>query len=106
MLLQSWRVHYPQSSLLVDSDGQFRPTQGVDQPGWLVTLGQFSLPDVSDLPKKLIPLSLFLCVLFVLTVMISRRRWKTLAAVGGLGMLVCFMLTFRWTSFEKSADVA
>ncbi len=106
VLLQSWRVHYPQSSLLVDSDGQFRPTQGVDQPGWLVTLGQFSLPDVSDLPKKLIPLSLFLCVLFVLTVMISRRRWKTLAAVGGLGMLVLFMLTFRWTSFEKSADVA
>ncbi|MFN9717652.1 MAG: hypothetical protein ACK58L_03100 [Planctomycetota bacterium] len=103
VLLQSWRVHYPQSSMLVDADGQFRPTQGVDQPGWLVTLGQFSLPDVSDLPKKLIPLSLFLCVLFVLTVMISRRRWKTLAAVIGLAMLVLFFSFVRFASQERSA---
>ena len=87
VLQQTWRVHYPQSSLLVDSDGQFRPTAGVDQPGWLVSLGHIAWPETSDLPGKLIPLAIFLLVIFVLTVAVSRRRWS---AVAGL----CLMLFF------------
>lgn len=88
VLQQSWRVHYPQSSLLVDSDGQFRPTSGVDQPGWLVSLTNIVWPEISALPKRLIPLGIFLLVLFVLTVMVSRRRWKTLAAVCVVGFVL------------------
>lgn len=103
VLLQSWRVHYPQSSLLVDSDGQFRPTAGVDQPGWLVSIGEIDWPKTSELPRRLIPLAIFFLVLFVLTVMVSRRRWKTLAAVGGIGV-VLFMLTLSKPFVGRSSD--
>jgi hypothetical protein len=97
VLKQTWRVHYPQSSLLVDSEGQFRPTSGVDQPGWLVSLGRIVWPEMRELPRRLVPLSLFFLTLFVLTMMVIRRRWKTLAALVVVGMLL-FMLTLS-TSF-------
>jgi hypothetical protein len=87
VLQQSWTIHYPRTSLLVDSDGQFRPVSGIDQPGWLVSLGRLQWPDISDLPRRIIPLAFFFLTLFVLTIMISRRRWKTLAAVCGLAVL-------------------
>ena len=93
VLRQTWRVHYPQSSLLVDSDGQFRPTDGVDQPGWLVGLGRISWPDADRLPARLIPLCIFLIAIFVVTVMISRRRWKTMAAILGMSFLLIFAMT-------------
>lgn len=82
VLQQSWRVHYPQSSLLVDSNGQFRPTSGVDQPGWLVSLGSIAWPGTSELSDRLVPLVIFFLVLFVVTVMVSRKRWLMLAALG------------------------
>lgn len=88
VLKQSWRVHYPQSSLLVDSDGQFRPTSGVDQPGWLASLAHIVWPETSELPGKLIPLGIFLLMLFVVTVIVVRRRWKTLAVVCVLGFVL------------------
>jgi hypothetical protein len=88
VLQQTWRVHYPRTSLLVESDGQFRPTSNVDQPGWLVSLGTLALPEISELPRRLIPLAMFLLVLFVITVVVSRRRWKTLAAVGMVGVII------------------
>ncbi len=89
VLQQTWRVHYPQSSLLVDSDGQFRPTTGVDQPGWLVSLGRIAWPETSTLPARLIPLAVFFLVLFVLTVSIIRRRW-----VGVAGLCLILFLGF------------
>jgi len=92
VLQQTWRVHYPQSSLLVNSDGAFRPALGVDQPGWLASVGHFEWPETVDLPRRLVPLAIFLLVLFVLTVMVSRRRWKTLVALFVVGA-VLFMLT-------------
>ena len=91
VLQQTWTVHYPRTSLLVESDGQFRPTADVDQPGWLVSLGKLALPDVSELPRRLIPLTIFLLTLFIITVIVSRRRWKTLAAICTVGVI---MLSF------------
>ena len=88
VLQQSWRVHYPQSSWLVDSDGQFRPTSGVDQPGWLVSLGHIVWPQTAELAEKLVPLGIFLLTLLVVTVIVIRRRWKTLAAVCVLGFVL------------------
>ncbi len=104
VLQQSWRVHYPHTSLLVDSDGQFRPTSGVDQPGWLVSLGQIVWPETSELPRRLIPLAIFFLVLFVLTVVVSRRRWKTLAAVCCVALLLSFFLFLSFSSQQRSAS--
>lgn len=87
VLQQTWRVHYPQSSLLVDSNGQFRPTDGVDQPGWLVSLGHIAWPETSNLPRRLVPLGIFFLVLFVLTVSVIRRRW---IGVAGLCVILLF----------------
>jgi len=95
VLQQHWRVHYPQSSLLVDTDGQFHPTSGIDQPGWLASLFPISLPAASELPALLIPLTIFLLLLFVVTVMVSRRRWKSLAAVCSVGLLLFFLLNLN-----------
>lgn len=102
VLKQTWKVHYPPSSQLVDSDGQFRPTSGVDQPGWLVSLGKIEWPDVSELPRRLIPLTVFFLMLFVLTVMVIRRRWKTLAALVAVGMLL-FLLVLPATFVASSS---
>jgi len=88
VLQQTWRVHYPQSSLLIDSDGQFRPTAGVDQPGWMVSMGDFVWPDSSTLSGRLIPLAIFLLALFALTISIIRRRWVGVAAVCLISLLV------------------
>ncbi|MFO1003147.1 MAG: hypothetical protein U0936_22670 [Planctomycetaceae bacterium] len=93
VLQQTWTVHYPRTSLLVESDGQFRPTSDVDQPGWLVSLGKLAVPEISELPRRLIPLTVFLLTLFVITVIVSRRRWKTLAAICMVGLVLFFMLT-------------
>jgi hypothetical protein len=81
VLQQTWRVHYPQSSLLIGSDGQFRPTAGVDRPGWLMSLGDFVWPDSSALSGRLIPLAIFMLLLFVVTVAVIRRRWIAVAGV-------------------------
>ncbi len=88
VLQQTWKVHYPRTSLLVESDGQFRPTSNVDQPGWLVSWGTLTLPEVSQLPRRLVPLAVFLLVLFVITVIVSRRRWKTLATICMVGVII------------------
>jgi hypothetical protein len=93
VLQQTWKVHYPRTSLLVESDGQFRPTSDVDQPGWLVSLGRLAFAGSSELPRRLIPLAIFLLTLFILTVIVSRRRWKTLAAICVLGLVLFFMVT-------------
>lgn len=93
VLQQTWKVHYPRTSLLVESGGQFRPTSEVDRPGWLISLGKLVLPDVSDLSRRLLSLTIFLLTLFIITVIVSRRRWKTLAAVCLVGLVMFFMVT-------------
>ena len=102
VLQQKWRVHYPQSSLLVDSDGQFRPTSGVDQPGWLASLGHIAWPETSDLPRRLIPLGIFFLVLFVLTVSVIRRRW---IGVAGL-CLALFLLFLLLPSVQQAREAS
>jgi len=103
VLQQSWRVHYPQSSLLVESDGQFRPTSGVDQPGWLVSMGHIVWPETSELPGKLIPLVIFMLVLFVLTVVVIRQRWL---GVAGLCLILFFGFFLLLPSVQQSREAA
>ncbi|MEZ6121732.1 MAG: hypothetical protein R3C49_00995 [Planctomycetaceae bacterium] len=107
VLDQTWLVRYPGSSLLVDYDGGFHAAgavpawmmlsaPGVDQPGWLQKLpGMLSAPTWSVAAQRLLPVGLILLALFVVTVLIVRRRWKSLAALcvlGGVAVVVPFML--------------
>ncbi len=116
VLQQTWRVHYPQSSLLVDSDGQFRPTSGIDQPGWLVSLIEIAWPETSDLPRRLIPLAIFFVVLFVLTVSVI-RRWalfvltvskirRQWVGVAALCLILClgFLLVLKMNAAFRGAS--
>ena len=105
VLKQTWKVHYPRTSLLVESDGQFRPTADVDQPGWLISLGRLTIPDASELPRRLIPLAIFLLTLFIITVIVSRRRWKTLAAICVVSLVAFFMVTST-TVIKETARVS
>lgn len=95
VLKQTWRVYYPQESLLVDSDGEFRPVEGIDQPGWLASLTTFHMPDFSRLARIAGPLAFFFLCLFVLTVIIIRRRWKTLAGLLGAAILILVVLSLQ-----------
>lgn len=94
VLLQDWQMHYPDGTQLVDYEGGFVPTVPPDQPGWLIALrDDLRLPSVEQAIRFLVPLGVFALCLFVLTVVIVRRRWKTLAllvvvAIGGVSLLL------------------
>lgn len=98
VLKQTWQVHYSPDSLVVDHDGPYRSVTGVDTVGWLVSLGRIQWPSTVFLLSSLIPVGVFFLTLFVLTVLIVRRRWKTLIAVGlmlgGCGVLLLGVLGF------------
>lgn len=81
VLKQSWQVHYSPDSLVVDHDGPYRPVTGVDTVGWMISLGRIHWPSTDFLLISLIPTGVFFLTLFVLTVLIVRRRWKTLIVV-------------------------
>lgn len=94
VLLQDWQMHYPDGTQLVDYEGGFVPTVPPDQPGWLIALrDDLRLPSVEQAIRLLVPLGVFALCLFVLTVVIVRRRWKTLVllvvvAIGGVSLLL------------------
>jgi hypothetical protein len=81
VLQQEWIVRYPQSTALVESDGPFRAVDGTDQPGWFRQLLSGEPPSLDQMGGRLM-LPLFIGgVMFVITVLIRRRRWKTMAAI-------------------------
>jgi hypothetical protein len=81
VLRQTCDVHYPESAMIVDSDGPFRAADGLDDSGWLEPLSNWKLPNFKPLLPQLFVAGLLLLILFVLTALISLRRWKTLAAM-------------------------
>jgi hypothetical protein len=95
VLLQTWAIHYPQTSLLVNSDGHFRPVDGTDQPGLFRSAFQLKWPDYEKLSKQLIPIAMFVLVLFVITALGVKRRWKILKAAGFVvGMTILVVLLY------------
>ncbi|MCA9048608.1 MAG: hypothetical protein KDA89_07755, partial [Planctomycetaceae bacterium] len=89
-LEQTWEVRLPSDRLLVDYDGGFQSTDrhGIDQPGYLKSLLlQLKAPTIKRVIADGTPLAVLLLVMGVVTALICRRRWKTLAAVCA-GMLV------------------
>ncbi|MEZ6059171.1 MAG: cyclin family protein [Planctomycetaceae bacterium] len=104
ILEQTWDVRYPGDSLLLDHDGGFHPLNGMDQPGWLQRFGSaFQLPTGRTLWQKLIPTAIFLLLLFVATVLMVRRRWKSLAVCGAGCVLLFLVLQFGTLSLSERA---
>ena len=88
ILQQTWEVRYPSSAMLVNHDGGFRPLQGVQQPGWLQSIAsQLSVPSWNETLDRLIPVGMMLLILFVVTALVVRRRWKSLVCVCLLGLI-------------------
>ncbi len=104
VLKQTWQIHYPQSAMLIESDGPYRAVNGFDQPGWLMSLWKLELPSGQKLKSLLISVSIFAVVLSVITVAIIRKRW---VALGGLGVfvLVAFFAVSLFQA-QKSAEKA
>ena len=106
ILEQTWDVRYPHDSLLLDHDGGFHPLNDMDQPGWLQALGSgFQLPAGLTLWQKLVPLAMFVLVLFVATALVMRRRWAALACVV-LALVLLALLLPTVSSVQKSARTA
>ncbi|MEY3457718.1 MAG: hypothetical protein RL215_875, partial [Planctomycetota bacterium] len=103
VLRQTCDVHYPESAMIVDSDGPFRAADGLDDSGWLQPLSKWKLPSFKPLLPQLLTAAFVLLVLFVLTALISLRRWKTLVALTGLVSLILLFLmsTIRTQSGYK-----
>lgn len=88
ILQQTWDLRYPASSMLVNHDGGFHPLSGLEQPGWIQAISSLAfLPSSREAIERLVPAGICLLVLFVLTVLILRRRWKSLICVCLLGFL-------------------
>lgn len=92
VLEQTWEIRFPDSSLLLSHDGGFQALSELDNPGWLRALaGWLRVPSADALMEKSAAIGVVLLALFVVTVLILRRRWKSLVAVcvlAGLGLFV------------------
>ncbi|MEO2018610.1 MAG: hypothetical protein ABGZ53_30020, partial [Fuerstiella sp.] len=105
VLEQNWDVRYPDNMMMLAYDGGFHPLQQLEQPGWLQHLAaQFRLPTLRSTTNRLITVGVILLILFVGTVLICRRRWKSLACVCLLGMLAVPMTLLGFISQEKAAS--
>ncbi|MFO0978206.1 MAG: hypothetical protein U0996_17495 [Planctomycetaceae bacterium] len=89
VLKQTWQVHYPPSTMLIESEGPFRAVDGFDQPGWLMSLWKLETPTGAKIRSLLISMSIFAAALFVITLAVIRKRWF---ALGGLAVVSCLAL--------------
>ncbi|HIE97396.1 MAG TPA: hypothetical protein EYQ63_10350 [Fuerstia sp.] len=105
VLEQTWDVRYPDNMMMLAYDGGFHPLQQLEQPGWLQNLAaQFRLPTLRSTTNRLVTVSILLLVLFVGTVLICRRRWKSLACVCLLGLLLVPMTLLTFVMQERAAS--
>lgn len=82
ILEQTWDVRYPATAMLMNHDGDFSPIGELEQPGWLQQIGPLlQIPTSRVLANQGFSLAICLLVLFVVTTLIVRRRWKTLACI-------------------------
>ncbi|MDG1898173.1 MAG: hypothetical protein P8J37_24995 [Fuerstiella sp.] len=80
VLEQKWDVRYPDNMMMLAHDGGFHPLHPLEQPGWLQYLaGEFRLPTLQSTTTRLMTVGMILLMLFVGTVLVCRRRWKSLA---------------------------
>lgn len=79
VMKQTWQVHYSAETLLVDHDGPYRSLSGIDTVGWLISRGRIQWPQPDMLRRRVLPTAIVFLSLFVLSALIVRRRWKTLA---------------------------
>ena len=93
ILEQTWELRYPSNAILLNYDGGFHPLRGLEKPGWLQIIASFArLPTEREFQERAIPVGLILLALLVVTTLIVKRRWKTLAVICLLGLVVIPLL--------------
>lgn len=109
ILQQSWKLSYPKTVSLMDIPDGFQLENGQTGQGWIQSLVErlrkYRGPSNQVIMARAIPTVLALLALFVLTVLISKRRWKTLLA---LTTVVVFLipLTLGRTMTSRMSLVA
>lgn len=101
VLRQTWQVHYSPETMIVAAVGPFSVDGELDRAGWSAALLELRWPEVADWQKLAIPICLYCAVVYVLSVLLVRRRWKlltTLVSVCGL-----FYLTSNTLRVESRA---
>ena len=107
ILQQTWDVRYPSSSMLVNHDGGFHPLSGLEQPGWIQRICAMAyLPSSRDATERLMLPGLFILALFVATVLVIRRRWKSLVCVCLLGLIAGPLMLSGTGTRQYSSDFA
>lgn len=101
VLQQEWTIRYPETTALVENDGPFRAVNGTDQPGWFRGLFTGELPSLEKVGERAVPIAFVAAVLFVVTALIHRRRWKTIAGLSAGGVLI-FLLLLQAPMSERS----
>ena len=99
ILQQTWNVHYPQQSLLAQSQGFLSPVEGTDQVGWLQRLSTMPLPKQGLILQRSVLLSLLVLTAFATTFLVIKRRWKTMT---GLGLACLLLVTTQFTQIKTS----
>lgn len=107
VLGQTWTLHYPEHTLLVDSDGRFEPTDKLDTASWLGRL-QNSLGEISEgdlLRNALTVLGAAIVIAIVVLMIRSARQVQLTALVAFVclaGLLLALMLSFEGSSKHAS----
>ena len=107
VLEQKWDVRYPDNMMMLAYDGGFQPLQPLEQPGWLQYLaGELRLPTLRSTTHRLMTIAIILLMLFVATVLVCRRRWKSLVGLCLLGFLLVPVTLFTFVMQKQAAFIA
>jgi hypothetical protein len=89
VLEQTWEVQYPRDSVLLDYGGGFHPLDELESPGWLQSITSLLVwPSLDRLQNRLTPIVISLMILFVVTTLITRRRWIVLGLLTLCGLFL------------------
>lgn len=104
ILEQTWDVHYPSSSILVNEDGGFHSLKGPEKPGWIQSIASSAyLPKTGEIVDRIVPVGIFVFSLIVLTALIIRRRWASLICLCVLALIVIPILIDGASRYEMTA---
>jgi hypothetical protein len=107
VLEQKWDVRYPDNMMMLAYDGGFHPLQPLEKPGWLQYLAsEFRLPTLRSTTNRLMTVGIILLMLFVGTVLVCRRRWKSLVGLCLLGFLLVPVTLFTFMIQKPAAFIA
>lgn len=107
VLQQTWKLHHPRETLLVDSDGSLEPTSPLDEPGWLARWhDRLRRPTWQELGMSFL-YALIAVVLIVLPILAVRRFGaQRILMYGAAAVCVMILIGLMLPAVQQSREAA